>query len=59
VDWPAEDEWKGAVSAPDWGERVLAKLNSRIISSNGTRTKNVTPDSGDGESLTFGDIRRG
>jgi hypothetical protein len=24
--WPSDEEWKVAVSAPDWGERVLAEL---------------------------------
>ena len=26
MDWPSDDEWKAAVTAPDWGERVLAAL---------------------------------
>ena len=26
MEWPSEDEWRAAVSAPDWGERVLAEL---------------------------------
>jgi transcriptional regulator with XRE-family HTH domain len=26
VDWPSEDEWKAAITAPDWGERVLAEF---------------------------------
>jgi transcriptional regulator with XRE-family HTH domain len=26
TDWPSEDEWNTAVTAPDWGEHVLAEL---------------------------------
>ena len=34
--WPSEDEWRAAVSAPDWGERVVAELRRYFVEGRST-----------------------